>query len=57
MLTRSADTLQVLAHLRLTQAQCRTDLEQDMDQRQTDALRTEIRLLTRLIEEFSPPEG
>lgn len=57
MLTRSADTLQVLAHLRLTQAQCRTDMEQDMDQRQTDALRTEIRLLTRLIEEFSPPEG
>ncbi|WP_156129304.1 hypothetical protein [Aeromonas allosaccharophila] len=56
MLTRSQDTTAVLLHLQGQLKQLRTDLEQDMEHEQTQASRAQIRLLDKLIKDFTPAE-
>ena len=53
-LTRSHDTMAILAHLEAERTQRRQDLEADADPVVTAALRAEIRLLTQLIEAMTP---
>lgn len=54
MLTRSQDTNAVLLHLQEQIKQLRADLEQDMEHEQTQATRAQIRLLDKLISDFTP---
>lgn len=54
MLTRSQDTNAVLQHLKNEIEQLRSDLEQDMEHEQTQATRAQIRLLDKLINDFTP---
>ncbi|MFB2890215.1 hypothetical protein [Aeromonas veronii] len=54
MLTSSQDTNAVLLHLKNEIEQLRSDLEQDMEHEQTQATRAQIRLLDKLIKEFTP---
>ncbi|WP_421170211.1 hypothetical protein [Aeromonas dhakensis] len=54
MLTRSQDTNAVLLHLQGQLKQLRADLEQDMEHEQTQATRAQIRLLDKLINDFTP---
>ena len=55
-LSRSQDTLRALERLRTLREQLAKDLEQDMDEKQTAATRSQIRLLDQLIEEFTPAD-
>ena len=54
MLTHSRDTHAVLQHLQGQLQQLRADLEQDMEHEQTQATRAQIRLLDKLITDFTP---
>ena len=54
MLTRSQDTNAVLLHLKNEIKQLCSDLEQDMEHEQTQATRAQIRLLDKLIKDFTP---
>ena len=54
MLSRSQDTNAVLRHLSDQLQQLRSDLEQDMEHEQTQAIRSQIRLLDKLINDFTP---
>ena len=54
MLTHSQDTHTVLQHLKNEIEQLRSDLEQDMEHEQTQATRAQIRLLDKLIKDFTP---
>ena len=56
VLSRSPDSLRVIARLRSLRDQHAKDLEQDMDEKQTAAIRSQIRLLDQLIEEFTPAD-
>ena len=55
-LSRSHDSLRVIERLRSLRDQHAKDLEQDMDEKQTAATRSQIRLLDQLIEEFTPAD-
>ena len=54
MLTHRQDTHTVLQHLKNEIEQLRSDLEQDMEHEQTQATRAQIRLLDKLIKDFTP---
>ena len=54
MLSRSQDTHVVMEHLKQQLSQLRADLENDMDHEQTQAIRAQIRLLDKLITDFTP---
>lgn len=54
MLSRSQDTNMVIDHLVKQISQLRADLEHDMDHEQTQAIRAQIRLLDKLITDFTP---
>jgi len=56
VLSRSHDSLRVIERLRSLRDQHAKDLEQDMDEKQTAATRSQIRLLDQLIEEFTPAD-
>lgn len=56
LLSRSHDTLRVIERLHSLREQSAKDLEQDMDEKQTAATRSQIRLLDKLIEEFTPAD-
>lgn len=56
VLSRSHDTLRAIERLRTLREQLAKDLEQDMDEKQTAATRSQIRLLDQLIEEFTPAD-
>lgn len=55
-LSRSHDSLRVIEHLRSLRDQHAKDLEQDMDEKQTAATRSQIRLLDKLIQDFTPAD-
>lgn len=55
-LSRSHDSLRVIEHLRSLREQAAKDLEQDMGERETFATRCEIRLLDKLIQDFTPAD-
>ncbi len=55
-LTHSQDTHTVLQHLQGQLQQLRADLEQDMEHEQTQATRAQIRLLDKLITDFTPAD-
>ncbi|WP_185430612.1 hypothetical protein [Aeromonas jandaei] len=54
MLSSSQDTHVVMEHLEHLLSQLRADLENDMDHEQTQAIRAQIRLLDKLINDFTP---
>ena len=56
MLTHSQDTHTVLQHLQGQLHQLRADLERDMEHEQTQATRAQIRLLDKLITDFTPAD-
>ena len=56
VLSRSHDSLRVIERLRSLRDQHAKDLEQDMDEKQTFATRCEIRLLDKLIQDFTPAD-
>lgn len=56
LLSRSHDALRAIEHLQTLRVQLAKDLEQDMGETQTAAIRSQIRLLDQLIEEFTPAD-
>lgn len=56
VLSRSQDTLRALERLHALREQLAKDLEQDMDEKQTAATRSQIRLLDTLIKDFTPAD-
>jgi len=56
LLSRSHDALRAIEHLQTLRVQLAKDLEQDMGETQTFATRSQIRLLDKLIQDFTPAD-